>query len=245
MRQFGLIGQSLSHSFSAKYFNDKFEKEGIPDARFDLFELKSIEELKSVLQKNPDLEGFSVTIPYKETIIPFLDDMGPIVKEIGACNCVKVKDGKLIGYNTDVEGFSQSILPLIERHQYSAIVLGNGGASKAVVYALEHMSIDVQVIARNPKNESERSWDKLDAALMEQYKIIVNTTPLGMYPEINAAPDIPYPAMDRFYLAYDLIYNPEKTSFLQKSEDQCAEISNGLEMLQLQADAAWAIWNEE
>ena len=243
MFQYGLIGKSLSHSFSAKYFNDKFEKEGITDCSFELFELDSIEQVRDLVKNNPNLKGFSVTIPYKEAILPYLDELNVVVEDIQACNCVKVVDGKLIGYNTDIDGFMSSFLAIMEMHHDKAIVLGNGGAAKAVIHSLEQWSLDPLVVARNPKNENEITFDKLTEEIINEHKIIVNTTPVGMYPDVDECPDIPYSGIDRFHLVYDLIYNPEKTLFLQKAEAQDATIKNGMEMLEQQAETAWIIWN--
>jgi len=243
MFQYGLIGKSLSHSFSAKYFNDKFEKEGITDCSFELFELDSIEQVRDLVKNNPNLKGFSVTIPYKEAILPYLDELNVVVEDIKACNCVKVVDGKLIGYNTDIDGFMSSFLAIMEMHHDKAIVLGNGGAAKAVIHSLEQWSLDPLVVARNPKNENEITFDELTEEIINEHKIIVNTTPVGMYPNVDECPDIPYSGIDRFHLVYDLIYNPEKTLFLQKAEAQDAVIKNGMEMLEQQAETAWIIWN--
>jgi len=243
MKQYGLIGKSLSHSFSKQYFTSKFEKEKIEDCRFDLFELEKIEHIKDLLNNNPDLKGFSVTLPYKESIIPYLDEMDAIVEDIGACNCVKVEGGKLIGYNTDIDGFMTSFLAVLEMHHDQAIVLGNGGAAKAVIYSLEQWSLDPLVVARHPKSKHELAWNKLSKEIINKHKIIINTTPAGMFPNVNECPDIPYEGIDRFHLVYDLIYNPKKTLFLKKAEKQGASIKNGMEMLEQQADTAWIIWN--
>lgn len=243
MKKYGLIGKSLTHSFSAKYFNDKFLNEGIADCQFDLFELKNIDSIRKLVEQNPQLKGFSVTIPYKESILPYLDEMDEVVKEIGACNCVKVLDGKLIGYNTDVGGFTNSFLPLLDLHHDAAIVLGNGGAAKAIIHSLEQWSLDPLVVARNPRNKNELAWGSLTEEMVNDHKLIINTTPVGTWPNVNEYPDIPYQGIDRFHLVYDLIYNPEKTTFLKKAEAQDAVIKNGMEMLEQQADAAWVIWN--
>ena len=243
MKEYGLIGKNLKHSFSAKYFNNKFEKEGIKNCNYQLFELANIEDIRIFIQSNPNLKGFNITIPYKEAIIPYLDEVDDMVKEIGACNCVKIEDGKLIGFNTDVAGFMLSILPLIEPQHHSAVILGNGGAAKAVIYSLEQISIDYQVFAREPKNKYELIWSELNEQHIEDNKIIINTTPIGMWPNVDNSPEIPFHALDRFHLVYDLIYNPETTKFLKKAIDQDAIIKNGLEMLEQQAEAAWDIWN--
>lgn len=245
MREFGLIGKTLQHSFSAKYFNDKFQNEGITDCNYQLFELENIEDIRGLISSSPNLKGFNITIPYKESIIPYLDVVDDVVREIGACNCVKIINGKLHGFNTDVIGFMISILPLIEHQHHSAIILGNGGSSKAVIYALEQMSIDYQVIARNARDKNEILWQDINKALIEEHKVIINTTPLGMWPKVDDFPNIPYEAIDRFHLAYDLIYNPTTTKFLEKADAQDAVIKNGMEMLTEQAEAAWGIWMED
>ncbi len=242
MREFGLIGKTLKHSFSANYFNAKFLAEGIYGCNYQLFELENISELPKLITEHPNLRGFNITIPYKESILPYLDDMDDMVKEIGACNCVKIENGKLFGYNTDVVGFTNSILPLIEYQHHKALILGNGGAAKAVIYALEQMSIAFQVIARNPKNKTELAWRNLSEDIVKECKIIINATPIGMWPKEDAFPDIAYNALSQFHLAFDLIYNPEATQFLQKAAVQGAKTQNGLEMLELQAEAAWAIF---
>jgi shikimate dehydrogenase len=243
MRKFGLIGKSLKHSFSSEYFNSLFEKECILDTEYNLYELSDISEITKLLDSDKDIMGFNVTIPFKEAIIPYLHYADDIVKETGACNCVKIIDGKLYGYNTDVYGFMLSILPLIEPQHHKALILGNGGASKAVIYALEQMSIDFDIVARNPKGESELHWNLLKKENFKDINIIINTTPIGMYPDINDSPDLSYDKLNRFHLVYDLIYNPTKTQFLLKAEQHDVVTKNGLEMLQLQADKSWEIWN--
>ena len=242
MNEFGLVGKSLKHSFSAKYFNEKFQRDGIKDCNYQLFELPKIEDLSHLLKQHPNLKGLNITTPYKESILPYLDKKEDVVEEIGACNCVKIENGKLIGYNTDVNGFMISILSLLEHQHHKAIILGNGGAAKAVKFALEQISIDYQVIARTPRSDSELAWDKLDREMMDEYKIIINTTPVGMWPSVSEFPDIPYDGFSRFHLAFDLIYNPEKTVFLKKAEQEDAVVKNGLEMLEQQAEAAWEIF---
>lgn len=243
MKQFGLIGKSLKHSFSRKYFQEKFQSEGIEDHYYELFELERIDDLLPLLQQNSSLKGFNVTIPYKESILPYLDEIDQSVEEIGACNCVKIVDGKLYGTNTDSIGFLNSFLPLVEMQHHSALILGNGGSSKAIVYTLEQCSIECTIIARNPKSNNELEWNSLTTGLIQNHKVIINTTPIGMWPQVNDFPGIPYEEIDRFHLIYDLIYNPEKTIFLQKAEARNAIIKNGLEMLELQAEASWSFWN--
>jgi len=244
MKKYGIIGKSLVHSFSKKYFEDKFKNENISDVEFLEFEIENIEDIKALIKDHPELKGFSVTIPYKEAIIPFLDETDKVVQEIGACNCVRIENGKLIGYNTDTSGFLESFLTMYEMHYFKAIILGNGGASKAVIHALEELSIDSLIVARNPKNESEILWSDLNSKHFEDANIIVNTTPLGTFPNIDEYPDIPYSEINRHFLAFDLVYNPEKTVFLQKAEKNGAKIINGYDMLQFQAEEAWEIWQK-
>ncbi len=243
MRKFGLIGKSLKHSFSQDYFNSFFKKECITDAEYNLYEISNISELPKLLDKEKDILGFNVTMPYKEAIIPYLNHSDDIVKEIGACNCVKIVDGELYGYNTDVHGFMLSIIPLIEPQHHKAIILGNGGASKAVIYALEQMSIDFKVVARNPKTDKEIKWESLINKDFIDTNIVINTTPIGMYPNVNEFPQIPYEVFSRFHLVYDLIYNPPETQFLIKAKEYDTVTKNGFEMLNIQANKAWEIWN--
>lgn len=244
MRKFGLIGKSLSHSFSGDYFKSLFEKECVFNTEYNLYELADISEIVELLKSNPDIEGFNVTIPFKEAIIPYLHSSDEIVKEIGACNCVKIIRDKLYGYNTDVYGFTQSLLPLIEPKHHKAVILGNGGAAKSVTYSLEQLSIDYQIVARNPKKESEIRWDLATNDIFKEANIIINTTPIGMFPNIDNYPELPYELLNRFHLVYDLIYNPEETLFLKKAKEQNSVTKNGLEMLELQADRSWEIWNK-
>ncbi len=243
MRKFGLIGKSLKHSFSKDYFNSFFKNEGISDAEYNLYELDDITKITELLKHNKDICGLNITIPYKESIIPFLDVSDDIVKETGACNCVKIVNNKLYGYNTDVYGFMHSFLALMQTHHHKAIILGNGGAAKSVIYSLEQLSIDYTIIARKPKNNTEIAWSNFKEEHISQSNIIINTTPIGMYPYIEDFPQLPYSALNRFHLVYDLIYNPEKSVFLQKAESQDATIKNGMEMLVLQAEESWRIWN--
>jgi len=243
MQEYGIIGKSLVHSFSKKYFEEKFKSVGILDSKFKEYSLDNIEEITKLIQNNQNLKGFSVTIPYKEAILPYLDDMDEVVKEIGACNCVKVENGELKGFNTDVLGFLESFLTMYEVNYFNAIILGNGGASKAVRYALEQLSIDSLIVARNPKHNDELPWNKLSSQHFNAANVVVNTTPLGTFPNVDEFPDIPYSEFSEHHLAFDLIYNPEETVFLKNAKKQEAKTINGYEMLQIQADKAWEIWN--
>ena len=245
-RTFGLIGYPLTHSFSKKFFTEKFSREGI-DAQYKNFEIDNIDKLPSIIRENPTLEGLNVTIPYKQDIFPYLDEVDEAAKEIGAVNTIQIeREGEkyhLLGFNTDIIGFGDSIQPLLQSHHTKAMVLGTGGASKAVVWALEKLGLSTVLVSRSPQGERQISYRNLDKNLMEEYTVIVNTTPLGTYPKTEGLPDIPYEFIREKHLLYDLVYNPEKTRFLEKGEEQGAAIKNGLEMLHGQALAAWEIWN--
>jgi len=244
MRRFGLIGKTLKHSFSKNYFTQKFKENGINDCCYETFELSSIEEFTALFEKYPDIEGLNVTIPYKEDVVKFLDEQNDVVKEIGACNCIKVVEGKLHGFNTDVIGFRESLQPKLKPQHTKALILGSGGASKAVQYALKELSIECRVVSRR-KQFDELGYEDIDDEILEQYKLIINTTPLGMFPNVNDDPPVPYQYITPQHFLFDLIYNPEKTKFLQQGEKHGAQIANGHEMLILQAEESWRIWNEE
>jgi len=244
MREFGLIGYPLSHSFSQKYFTEKFQREGISDAVFYAFSIPSIDDLQQLLHEHPLLKGFSVTIPYKRSVIGFLDNAATAVKEMNACNCVKIKDKKLHGYNTDIVGFKQSFIKHLKPFHTKALILGTGGASSAVEFVLKNLHINYRFVSRKkdaPKNIA--GYTDVNATLLHDYKIIINTTPLGTYPDINAAPDIPYHLLTPQHYLFDLVYNPAKTKFLTLGEQQGAMIQNGYEMLVLQSEENWRIWN--
>jgi len=240
-RRFGLIGYPLTHSFSPGYFADKFEKEGIFNTEYKSYSIDDVSKVFELLESG--MEGLNVTIPYKEKVIPFLDELDASAKVIGAVNTIKNINGKTIGYNTDVIGFSQSLekyLPQIEFR--SALIFGTGGASKAVEYVLKDLGFDVKFVSRT---KGDLSYKDVDQEIVDTHHLFVNTTPLGMYPKIDECPAIPFDYMTTKHFAYDLIYNPEKTLFLAKAESQGALIKNGLEMLELQAEASWAIWNSK
>ena len=236
MRTFGLLGKSLLHSFSVSYFNEKFYKEGV-DAEYLSFELENIQDFKTLINEK-QLSGLNVTIPYKESIIPFLDELSNEAKIIGAVNTIQFINGKTIGHNTDFIGFSNSIKPLLDGRK-SALILGDGGAAKAVKYALGLLNIDFKTVNRNT------SFDYLDITLQtaEFYDIIINTTPLGTHPNTIEFPKIPYENLNSNNLLFDLIYNPSETKFLKYGKAKGATIKNGLEMLQIQAEESWNIWN--
>jgi shikimate dehydrogenase len=247
MRLYGLIGYPLGHSFSEKFFSEKFVREGI-DAKYQLFPIKDVELFPLLLANNLMLCGMNVTIPYKEKIIPFLNELDETAREIGAVNVIKfIRNGMgltLRGYNSDVIGFENSFKPLLQAHHNRALILGTGGASKGVAYVLRKLGIAYKFVSRTPDIE-QYSYTDLTPAIIEEYPVIINTTPIGTYPKDNECPYIPYEALTEKHLLYDLVYNPTKTLFLQKGEKQKAVIKNGLEMLHGQALAAWDIWQDE
>ena len=239
MRHFGLIGRSLGHSFSAKFFNGKFRAEEI-DADYQLFEMESIIRLGELLGRNP-LDGFNVTIPYKESIIPYLDDLSDTAREVGAVNCVEVREGKLIGHNTDVQGIEASLHWLEADEGKRALVLGTGGASKAVQYALKKRGVEYTVVSRS-EGKGDVTYERLTAEMIAEHKVIINATPVGMYPNTDEAPAIDYTAIGAEHRVLDLIYNPKETEFLRRAKEQGAQTMNGILILQTQAIASWHIW---
>ena len=245
---YGLIGYPLGHSFSAGYFNEKFAAEGV-DAKYVNFEIPSIKEFKEVVENNKNLKGLNVTIPYKEQVIPLLDELDKTTaKRIGAVNVIKiirgVKKTKLIGYNSDIVGFTQSIEPFVEDHHQKALILGTGGASKAIFCGLQDLNIESTFVSRSKKGPNMITYQDITPEIMATHHVIVNCTPLGMYPKINECPDIPYDLLTPDHLLYDLLYNPDETLFMKKGKKQGAKVKNGLEMLLLQAFAAWEIWQK-
>jgi shikimate dehydrogenase len=242
MKQYGLIGYPLSHSFSKGFFGEKFEKEHITGCAYDNFPIPGINEFPALLEQHPQLQGLNVTIPYKEAVIPFLDELSDAAARIRAVNCIHFRDGKKKGYNTDVIGFSKSLQPLLRPHHQQALVLGTGGAAKAIMYALEQLGITYAVVSRQAANGAI-SYESLTKEILDTHTLIVNTTPLGMYPKVDTFPEIPYQYLSSQHLLYDLVYNPAETAFLQKGAAQGAAIKNGHEMLILQAEASWEIWN--
>jgi shikimate dehydrogenase len=242
MRLYGLLGKTLKHSFSKAYFTEKFAALNIADCRYENFELTSIDELPGLLVNNPSIKGLNVTIPYKEDVIPFLDEKNEVVRKINACNCINIVDGKLIGHNTDVFGFEQSLRPFLKPHHTKALILGTGGAAKAVQYTLKKLGISFLVVSRS-KNDFTATYEEVDKSILQNYTLIINTSPLGMYPKMDEAAPIPYDFLTSQHLLFDLIYNPEKTLFLKRGEECGAQIANGKEMLLLQAEESWRIWN--
>jgi shikimate dehydrogenase len=246
MKNFGLIGYPLSHSFSKKYFAEKFEKEGITDCFYDAFPIPNVQDFLQLFKEKSNLIGLNVTIPYKEQVIPFLDELDAGAAAVGAVNTIKNQGGKLIGFNTDVYGFEQSILSVIHKKYpttegLKALVLGTGGASKAVVFILKKHGIEPVLVSRT-LSKNQFTYADLSQEIIENHQIIVNTTPLGMAPNVDTFPDIPYQFLTAEHLLYDLVYNPEVTAFLQKGLAQKATIKNGFDMLELQAEKAWEIW---
>lgn len=247
MDKYGLIGYPLGHSFSKNYFNEKFADEGI-DAEYVNFEIPSIDDLPEVIDSNPNLKGFNVTIPYKEKVISFLDSVSPEARSIGAVNVVKVehkgKNVVLKGYNSDVIGFTRSIEPMLNVWHKKALILGTGGASKAINFGLKSLGLETVFVSRYERPGTIQ-YDKVTADVVKEYNVIVNCTPCGMYPHTDECPKLPYEAMDTHNLLYDLIYNPDETLFMKKGAAQGAVVKNGLEMLLLQAFASWEMWNKE
>lgn len=243
---YGLIGFPLTHSFSKVFFNQKFQAEGI-NARYINFELPDIGDLMEVFSEYPAIDGLNVTIPYKQQIMPYLSDIDPVAQRIGAVNVVQVirgkssNDFKLVGFNSDMAGFVNSIRPMLKPCHKGALVLGSGGASRAVCCGLEDLGVTPLVVSRT-KRDGMITYDEITPDIMDSHKVIVNTTPLGMYPRVDECPQIPYELMNGDFLAYDLLYNPDVTLFMKRSAEQGAETKNGLEMLLLQAFESWEIW---
>lgn len=242
MPKFGLVGKTLGYSFSKHYFEEKFQREGL-NHTFENFELPEIEAIQGVFSI-PNLIGFSVTIPYKEQIIPFLDSLSEEARVIGAVNCVHLSaDGKKTGYNTDAFGFHQMIKPFLTNEHERAIILGTGGASKAVAYVLKNIGLDVLWISRNPKNEKEFPYEAINEHMLRACKVVVNCTPVGTFPNVDDCVPFPFEFLTEPHLCIDLIYNPEETKFLKESRERGATTLNGLSMLKEQANKAWEIWN--
>lgn len=242
MRHFGLIGFPLSHSFSQGYFKEKFEREKIDDAQYENYPISEIGQFNALWEADARLEGLNVTIPYKKEVIPFLQFSSSVVESIHACNCIRKFNGALYGYNTDVIGFKNSLLPFLKPHHTHALLLGTGGASAAVEWVLQKLNITYQIVSRT-KGVGKIGYDQVTPEIVASHTLIINTSPLGMYPNINEAPAIPYEAIGTQHHLYDLIYNPNETLFLQKGAAQGATVQNGLEMLHIQAAESWKIWN--
>lgn len=241
--RFGLIGKDISYSFSKGYFGEKFSHLELSDYSYENFDLKTIEEFDSLLHNNPDLKGLNVTIPYKEKVQAYLSGIDDIAAQIGAVNTIKFTKKGLVGYNTDIYGFQKSIEPFLEKHHQKALILGTGGASKAIAFVLGSLQIPYTFASRKPQ-ENQLSYEDLTEEIIKEHQVIVNCTPLGTYPNIDEKPKLPYQHINTKHLLFDLIYNPEKTAFLKEGEIQGAAICNGLRMLELQAEKAWEIWND-
>lgn len=256
MHRYGLIGYPLTHSFSRKYFKEKFANENLEGYIYQNFPLQEINEFETILLQNPDLLGLNVTIPYKLDVMQFLNELDITAKAVGAVNTVKItrlnssdnpetiKDNFFLkGYNTDVYGFEMSLKPLLQPNHYKALILGTGGASKAIEYVFNKLGIEYLIVSRNPKGENHVSYTELNETAIKNFQLIVNTTPLGTSPNVNECPDIPYEYITDQHFLYDLVYNPAETLFLSKGKEKGAIIQNGLSMLKLQAEKAWEIWN--
>lgn len=242
-KTYGLIGKNISYSFSKEYFSKKFESENTKNTSYVNFDLTSVDKFSELFRSTKAIHGLNVTIPYKETIIPYLDKVNSKAARIGAVNTIRItKKGKLKGYNTDEYGFRKTLLPLLEQHHKKALILGTGGASKAIAYALKKLHIPYQFVSR--KTGDNYDYNSLTEEVIEKHHIIINCTPLGTFPNISDCPDIPYNAISNKHLLYDLIYNPEETTFLRKGREKGAITCNGLKMLEFQAEKAWVIWNK-
>jgi len=237
---YGIIGFPVAQSFSPAFFRERFAREGI-DATYTAFSLEQVTALPALLDAHPDLQGLNVTIPHKTTVIPYLDDLDPAAAAIGAVNCIAIRHGRLKGYNTDATGFEESLKPLLRPHHNRALVLGSGGASKAVCYVLKKLGIDFCIVSRKP-DPHMLAYHDINETLLTRYPVIINTTPLGMSPDTDRCPELPYQHLTPVHLLYDLVYNPEETKFLMFGRRRGAAIKNGMEMLHLQAEAAWRIW---
>ena len=243
MNLYGLIGFPLTHSFSTTYFTEKFQKVNIAGSNYELFEIKEADLILEIIKNNPDLKGLNVTIPHKENVIRFLDEIDSAAKKIGAVNVIKINNGKLKGYNSDYYGFRQSLINFMgETKNIKALILGTGGAAKAVKAALEDLTIPYKFVSRK-KEKDNFSYNDLNENILSEYKLIINTSPLGMYPKTDAFPEIPYQYIGPGHFLFDLVYNPEETTFMKKGAEKGARTLNGLEMLHLQAEKAWEIWN--
>ena len=243
-RQYGLLGKNISYSFSKKYFTDKFALGYLDDCSYENFDIQTIEEFPEIIANNPDLKGLNVTIPYKESVIPYLNKLSKNAAQIGAVNTIRfTKKGNLKGYNSDYYGFMKSLEPLLQTHHKKALILGTGGAAKAVSFALDKLGIPYTFVTREEK-EGMIDYDRINATTFDNYQIIINCTPVGTVPNTKEFPPIPYNFFTPNHIAFDLIYNPEETQFLKKAKKKGAVTKNGYEMLILQAEKAWKIWNK-
>ncbi len=245
MKQYGLIGRSLSHSFSKKYFTEKFKKENISDCSYDLFEIDDIELFPKVLKEHSGLKGLNVTIPYKETILDFLTDIDENAAAIGAVNTIKLltNSKSIVGYNTDYYGFKKSLKPFLDINHERALILGTGGAAKTIKHVLNELNIDCLFASRHPKKENEIAYNDINEYVVKHHQLIINSTPVGMFPNTENAPVLNYGSLTEKHLLYDLIYNPSETQFLKKGKEKGCITINGMQMLKLQAEKSWEIWN--
>tara|TARA_B100000809_G_scaffold247024_1_gene275607 strand:+ start:14757 stop:15503 length:747 start_codon:yes stop_codon:yes gene_type:complete len=245
IKKYGLIGHPLSHSFSEKYFTEKFEKENISNCSYKSFDIENIDILPKLIETTENLRGLNVTIPYKEKVLPFLTDIDATAKAIGAVNTIKLTYNKKVlkGYNTDYYGFKKSLKPFLDINHERALIFGTGGASKTVKYVLNELNIDCLIVSRSPKNDDEISYEDVNEYVIKHHQIIINTTPVGMFPDIESFPKFDYNNITPKHLLYDLIYNPLETEFLKKGKQQGCITLNGLQMLKLQAEKSWEIWN--
>ena len=244
IKRFGLLGRNINYSFSRGYFTDKFNNENFTGCTYENFDIEEIKAFSAIIKSTSDLKGLNVTIPYKETVIPFLDKLSKKAAQIGAVNTIKItKKGKLKGYNTDYYGFKKSLEPLLQPHHKKALILGTGGASKGVAFALEELDIPYTFVSRETK-ENAIDYNRINATTFDNYQIIINSTPVGTSPNVDAFPLIPYEFFTDKHIAFDLIYNPAETQFLKKAKEKGAQIKNGLDMLVFQAEKAWKIWNK-
>lgn len=241
MKTYGLIGKNISYSFSEKYFTEKFQRENILNSQYKTFDLQAITELPQLLE-NQSIKGLNVTIPYKEVVIPYLTDLSPEVKEIGAVNVIKIIDNQLIGYNSDIYGFEFSFKELLQNHHKKALILGTGGAAKAIQYVLKKNAIEFKIVSRTASSETI-TYEDLTSETLSEYTIIINCSPVGTFPNVDAKPDLNYDYITAQHYLYDLVYNPLQTAFLQEGQKRGATTQNGLKMLELQAEKAWEIWN--
>lgn len=244
MPNFGLIGKNISYSFSKTHFLSKFEN-GDLNYTYENFDIDDISHFPSIIKNNPELIGLNVTIPYKESIIPYLDDLSDVAREIGAVNTIKIESfGKLRGYNTDYYGFEHSIKPFVKSHHKKALILGTGGASKGIAYALKNLNIPFDFVSRDYNSQAKYIYNELNENIINSYQIIINCTPIGTHPKVNECPEIPYDGITNEHILYDLIYNPIQTKFLVCGEIKGATIINGSKMLELQAEKSWDIWSQ-
>jgi shikimate dehydrogenase len=244
MYKLGLLGRNISYSFSISYFKSKFEKEGITNITYENFDIEDISMFPSIIKNTKGLKGLNVTIPYKQAVIPYLDEIDKKAKAIGAVNTIKIEENdKLIGYNTDCYGFEESLKPYLKPHHKKVLILGTGGASKAIAYVLDELNIIYDYVSRNASKHVQFTYNELNKTIIKDYDIIINCTPIGTFPNIDNCPDIPYKAITDKHILFDLIYNPLETKFLKLGKEQNATTINGLKMLELQAEKSWSIWN--